>query len=59
VRLLDTKAILRSTLIQHQRLDAGGCRCGWKKLGASFADHQIEMYEARIVQLMAAAAGRN
>lgn len=29
-------------LINHQRRDGGGgCHCGWFKLGASFAGHQV------------------
>lgn len=30
-------------LVAHQRMDAGGCLCGWRRLGYSFVEHQVDM----------------
>jgi hypothetical protein len=38
--------VLVWTLYQHQRMDPGSCLCGWDELGASFAAHVADAYEA-------------
>lgn len=45
------RACLLATLIEHQRTDGpppfvGGCSCGWHVLGASWAEHVADLYEA-------------
>jgi hypothetical protein len=37
----DARAV--QVLVNHQRLDAGSCVCGWSKLGASHCEHQWRM----------------
>lgn len=44
----------QALLVAHQRLDAGGCVCGWAKLGASHPAHQVQVLEE--AGLLAAAA---
>lgn len=38
-----TTEIAEGILIAHQRLDGGGCLCGWSKLGESHPGHQVAM----------------
>lgn len=38
--------VLVDTLIYHQRTDTSGCHCGWAVLGASYAEHVANVYEA-------------
>lgn len=33
----------RALLTAHQRMDVGGCLCGWGRLGASHPGHQVDM----------------
>jgi sRNA-binding protein len=37
--------VLVTVLIHHQRMDIGGCLCGWSVLGASHAEHIADAYE--------------
>lgn len=30
-------------LVEHQRMDAGSCLCGWSELGKSHPGHQVAM----------------
>jgi hypothetical protein len=32
-------------LVYHQRRDIEGCYCGWKVLGASHAEHVVDVFE--------------
>jgi hypothetical protein len=38
-------------LTYHQRKDAGSCLCGWSELGASHAQHQVDMLTAHVEPL--------
>lgn len=36
---------VKALLIAHQRFDAGGCLCGWNKLGKVHAGHQADVLD--------------
>lgn len=40
------REVLTTVLIYHQRTDTSGCHCGWAVLGASYAEHVVDVYEA-------------
>jgi len=42
------REVLLGTLIAHQRMDVGGCRCGPLALGSSLAEHVRDAYELAI-----------
>ncbi len=42
------RAVLVNVLVYHQRLDSSCCACGWGVLGASFAEHIADIYEASV-----------
>jgi hypothetical protein len=46
---------LVDVLIYHQATATSGCICGWGVLGASHAEHVVDVYEA--VTLLAGAGG--
>jgi hypothetical protein len=50
----DVLAGTEALLVKHQRLDPGGCLCGWGPLGASFPGHQVAVLAS--AGLLAAAA---
>lgn len=41
-----SRSLLVEILIYHQRTDTSGCHCGWAVLGASYAEHVADVYEA-------------
>lgn len=43
--LIHNREILVNVLIYHWRTNTSGCGCGWGVLGASHADHVVEVYE--------------
>lgn len=36
-------------LVYHQRAENTGCACGWFVLGASWAEHVVDVYEMELV----------
>jgi hypothetical protein len=44
------RPVLVKVLIHHQRTDSSRCACGWGVLGASFAEHLADMYEASMIR---------
>lgn len=43
-----SRYLLVETLVHHARLTDGGCACGWGPLGASYARHVVDEYEAAV-----------
>jgi hypothetical protein len=43
----DRQALV-TVLIYHTRDGIKGCRCGWAKLGASWAEHVADVYEQTV-----------
>lgn len=43
------RAVLVEVLTYHQRVSPSHCACGWSVLGASFADHMADVYEASVM----------
>jgi hypothetical protein len=39
------RRVLVEVLVYHQRMDAGGCACGWSVLGHSHAEHVADVLE--------------
>lgn len=47
---LSTPARAAAALVAHQRMDAGGCVCGYRALGASHARHVADaLYDAGLL----------
>jgi len=42
------RGLLVTVLAYHQRVDGKGCMCGWNPLGASYAEHVANIYEAAL-----------
>lgn len=34
----------KDVLVNHQRMDAGGCLCGWNELGKCHAEHVLQEF---------------
>jgi hypothetical protein len=45
------REMMMDVLVYHQRLDVGTCACGWSVIGASHAQHVVEVYELSIEAL--------
>lgn len=44
-RLIHDHDKLVQTLVYHQQTNTSGCHCGWNVLGASWAEHVVDVYE--------------
>lgn len=53
MKLTEAQAdVLRQVLIYHPRHTPAACLCGWSVLGASHADHVIEIYQQCLATLV-------
>ena len=43
-----SRDVLEDVLVYHQRTSSSGCGCGWAVLGASHAEHILDVYEESI-----------
>ncbi len=43
------REVLTNVLVYHQRTNTSGCHCGWAVLGASYADHVVDVYEESVI----------
>ncbi len=48
-RVVYDREVLTSVLVYHQRTNTSGCHCGWAVLGASYADHVVDVYEESVI----------
>lgn len=45
------REVFITILIAHQRMEDCMCLCGWGRIGLSFAEHLVNMYENEIYLL--------
>lgn len=50
-RLTYDRALLVATIVYHQRASIERCACGWSVLGASWAEHVVDVYEMGAAEL--------
>lgn len=52
------RACLVKVLVYHQSVEdppyIGGCACGWHVLGASHAEHVVDVFEASVAERLEA-----
>lgn len=46
----EERRILVNVLTWHWPNASNGCSCGWAKLGASYPEHIVDMYETALVE---------
>jgi hypothetical protein len=42
------RTVLVDVLVYHWATNTSGCGCGWAVLGASYAEHVADVYEAAV-----------
>lgn len=43
------RELMLDVLIYHQQTASSGCHCGWARLGYSYCEHVIEVYEESVL----------
>lgn len=47
--ILYDRDMLVEIIVYHWRTESSGCGCGWAVLGASYAEHIADVYEASVI----------
>lgn len=47
------RTVLVDVLVHHWPTRSNGCECGWAKLGASYPEHVVDVYESAMAESLA------